>query len=336
MVLPTPRKIATYPIASEPDAGALYLFGDPSSQNLVLLCAGYPDDHDNFLPFASRLAEETSCLVGVACLPGYDDREDFPYTKHKTEGYTFDEMANALREAAKTLRKESTRGGAKMIGIFHDWGVVPGLMYSNRSIEDGSDDVSPDRLVLFDVLSSPHPSMKDKPLAPRESFHSIIVGLSYRLVFAVSFVIRQHVSKILSHINYNLGSLGLNLLRLSPCYNIDFDVMKSRQNPLTVDRLVYMAYPYWYMFKAMFTGEMEAFSDFSLPKDLVSTPVLYMYGKNKRMMFHDQCGLKVLEREAEREGRKSSAIGLEGAGHWLYLQEPDICLEEVVKFVTDA
>jgi hypothetical protein len=89
--LPTPRKVVTYPLGNEADVGAIFFFGEADSPNLALCCAGFPDDQDHFLPFASRLASEAKCLVGVACLPGYDNRKDRPYTVNKPDGYTFDE-----------------------------------------------------------------------------------------------------------------------------------------------------------------------------------------------------------------------------------------------------
>ena len=332
--LPTPRKVVTFPIAAEPDAGALFVFGDANSAEIVLMCAGFPDDHEIFVPLANRLANEGGYLVGVTCLPGFDDREDFPYTRHKKEGYTCGEMVASMREATKAVRNESTysdgKGGqAKLTGIYHDWGVIPGLILTNRCIQEKNDMLSPDRVVLFDVLGPPHPSrLKDMPDVPNKTYYEVIVTWTYRVIMAIAFSIRLYISKILALIFAGLALTILGLLRLSPTYEIDAKVIQSRRHPIKFDRLIYMAYPY----AAMFRGRIEGFS---LPKDLVKTPVLYMYGTKKRIMFHDKRALMVLERE-ERKGRMSKAISVEDAGHWLYLQQPDICFEEVVKFIRDA
>jgi hypothetical protein len=107
--LPTPRKIVTYPVGDDPNAGAVYFVGEADAPNLAIFCAGFPDDHDHFLPLASRVASETNCLVGVTCLPGYDDREDHPYTTSaKHEGYSFEEWIMAIRESVKCVKAEST------------------------------------------------------------------------------------------------------------------------------------------------------------------------------------------------------------------------------------
>ncbi len=133
---PQPRKIVTYPISGDEKGGALYIFGDSTSSRIAIMSAGFPDDQSIFCPLASRLAKETGTLVGVTCIPGFDDREDKSWTTHKKEGYTWDEMVHAFREAVKVLRSESTfsstktseKTKAELVGIFHDWAVVPGLM----------------------------------------------------------------------------------------------------------------------------------------------------------------------------------------------------------------
>ena len=67
---------------------------------------------------------------------------------------------------------------------------------------------------------------------------------------------------------------------------------------------------------------------------LEKTPVLYLYRSEKRVMFHDDGAVKYLEREAKENRSKSNAIVVEGAGHWLYLQEPDFCLKNVMEFMS--
>ena len=149
--LPAPTKIVTYPIAEDPNGGAIFFYGNPNASSIAIFCAGFPDDQENGQVFCSRLAEENNTLVALTCLPGYDDRPDKKWQTHKAEGYTFDEMAAAIREAVKVLRRESTNEKAKLTAIFHDWGVAPGMMWANRSLEDENAD-SPDDIVLFDVL----------------------------------------------------------------------------------------------------------------------------------------------------------------------------------------
>lgn len=339
----TPRKIVTYPIGSVPKAGAVFLFGKTEAPRLVLMCAGYPDDHTNFLPFASRLAVEADCLVGVTCLPGYDDRDDHRYTDNPVDGYSFQDMVTAIREAVYILRAESTVDSAKLIGIFHDWGVLSGSMHTNHMLEVADNQfLTPDRIVLLDVLGPPHPDTEKQNTIPidarRDTMYETVVTLSYRIVLAKAFAIRRYISKTLAQIYAGFAFTALGLLRMSPTMDIDAQALKQqRKVPLSLDRMLYMAYPYFNAFKATLKGTIQQeFRGMHLPKDLCKTPVLYMYGTEKRIMFHDRRALKMLEEEQEKGRSKSKAVKVEGAGHWLYLQQQDLCLKEVKQFVMDA
>ena len=125
--LPAPRKVVNYYTAGDPKGGALFIYGNADSENIAIFCTGFADDHDVGMSFCSKLAEKNNTLVGLMCIPGFDDRPDKPWTAHKKGGYTFEEMADAVRESVKVLRAESTVEKAKLTGIFHDWGVMPGI-----------------------------------------------------------------------------------------------------------------------------------------------------------------------------------------------------------------
>jgi pimeloyl-ACP methyl ester carboxylesterase len=334
--LPTPRKLVNYPLPNDDEnGGVLYLYGESNSPALAIFCAGYPDDHEHFLPFASRLAKETNTFVGVMCLPGYDDRPDKPWKEHKKEGYSFNEWVSTIRVAVKALRSESTHEGGrtKLIGFFHDWGVIAGSIWANRTVEEGSPD-APDELVLFDVLGPPHPEMKDVPQAKKPSVNEIVVTLAYRIVLGVSFGLQLYMSKALALVFFIIGFIPLGILRLSPLYKIDSAIIEARKG-MTFERKIYMAYPYFYMLKSILLGRSKTdFTAFSLPLDLNKTPVLYMFGTCKRIMFHDFAAVHVLEREAKEGWSKSDAVAVDHAGHWLYIHQKDACMEAVKAFMS--
>ncbi len=342
--LPPPRKIINYPLPDDAEGGALYIYGKSNSPSIAIFCAGFPDDHENGQIFCSRLANEGNTLVGLMCLPGYDDRppEKSWDTFHK-DGYTFDEMTNAIREAVKVLRKESTYSNnnnnnkAKLIGIFHDWGVVPGTIWTNRTLQDPQSDY-PNEIILFDVLGPVHRNLKHDIPTPhhKQTYWEKFIEIYYRVVFAISFILQRYVSKYIALLWFILGTGIMNVLRIGPTLPIDDQVFKQRHVPLSPFRIFYMAYPYYYMFKMFFkNGQFHTFfNEMSIPKDLKQTPVLYLYGTEKRIMFHDDGAVKYLQRE-RREGRsKSDAIAVENAGHWLYIQQPDLCLKNVIEFMS--
>lgn len=340
--LPPPHKIINYPLPDDPQGGALYIYGKSNSPTIAIFCAGYPDDHENGQIFCSRLSNESNTLVGLMCLPGYDHRPEKSWDTFRKDGYTFDEMTNAIREAVKVLRNESTHNKkAKLIGIFHDWGVVPGTIWTNRTLQDPQSDY-PNEIILFDVLGPVHTNLQHDIPTPhhKQTYWEKFIEFYYRVVFATSFVLQRYVSKYVALLCFVIGTSIMNVLRIGPTLSIDDQVFKKRHVPLNPFRMIYMAYPYYYMFQTiiMFSNGRRHFHTFynqmSIPKDLKQTPVLYLYGTNKRIMFHDDGAVKYLQRE-RREGRsKSDAIAVENAGHWLYIQQPDLCLKKVIEFMS--
>jgi len=329
-----PRKVLTYPITADDNGGAVFIYGDPKASRIAILSAGFADDQSIFLPFAARLAEETDTLVGVTCLPGYDDRDDKSWTRHKKDGYTFDEQERAFREAVKALRSESeyekNNSGKKLevVGIFHDWGVVGGLMWCNRAIEDDSEN-APDKIVLFDVCTGPHRHMKDLPSARSMTPSDIFVSLFYKIMFAITFLCYRFVGTGLAYAVHFLGLGVMSSFKIGPLLEIDRDYELCIPCP----RLFYMMYPYYKLFQSLLTGNAKVFKDASMPMDLKKTPCLYLYGTEKRVQFHEDICVKVLERE-EKEGRSlSKAVAVEDAGHWLYVQKFDVCFNEVKTFL---
>lgn len=320
-----PRKIVHYRIANDPKAGALYLYGNPDSSHIAIFCAGYPDDHEHGQTFCFRLANENDMHIGLMCLPGYDDRKDKPWEKHSSEGFTFNEMVTSMREAVKVLRSESTYSNVKLTGIFHDWGVYVGSTWTNMTMEESSE-MAPNDLILFDVLPPTH---KNHDNVPNKSSPLSI----YQVVLALSFAIRMKMSIVLARLIFILGLKFLKTFRLSPSLSIDSKTLMNRTRPMSIDKMIFMAYPYYNFCKAKIIGSNDEFLHFTLPKNLNDTPVLYLYGTEKRFMFHDESVVQYLKREIREKRSKSNAIAVVGAGHWLYVQNPESCLKEISAFM---
>lgn len=372
------------PSSSSSNAGALYLYGDPSSSKMALLCAGFPDDHTVFQPFAKALSigggakakdkdNGDGIFVGVMCLPGFDDRpkDNVPWTKHKPDGYTFDEMTYAVREAAKTLRKESTNNKKNddddtndsdiynnhtpLTGIFHDWGVIPGTMWVNRLEKEAGDVLSnsenttgsdncnkiwkPDRIVFFDVLAhhssiSTHTDSIFNGLTRKEIF----VTSYYKVVLAISFLLQRYVSKYLAAVCVVSNHLIMQIFHLGPCY--EFDTSKAlyennddgNVNDKNNRSLFRLIYTA-YPYWILLRNMLLKVPNLQLHSDLKATPILYLYGPKKRTQFHSFGSLELLKRE-EKENRSLSRVAaLEGTGHWFYIQRQDECLEHVLDFM---
>mmetsp|Transcript_36877 Transcript_36877/g.66320 ORF Transcript_36877/g.66320 Transcript_36877/m.66320 type:complete len:346 (+) Transcript_36877:33-1070(+) len=338
-----PRKIVYYPIPGDPKGGALFIYGDEKAKNMALMSAGFPDDQKPFIPFASRLANETDTLVGLICLPGFDDRADKPWTDHKRDkkdGYSFDEMATCFREAAKALRSESSSPTKpKFTGIFHDWGVNPGAMWANRAIADGSEN-APNELVYFDVLMPPHPSTPDMPPADGKiSIRQLLVNHYYQFVLGLAFGIQRYVANIFAIFGLIFGMIPLMVpCGISPTGKIDDDTRKELGVP-DISHSIYMCYTYFNVvyrgegYKKLLTHQLD--EDYTLPQDLSKVPVLYMYGTDKSANFHLEQPLKVLQREHDEKRSKSKVVAVDGAGHYLYLQKPELCFDCVTEFMKE-
>jgi len=333
---PTPDKVVYYPItgdSSDETSGRLFIYGNKDAKNVVLLCAGFPDDQGAFSSFAQRLSKEADCLCGVACLLGFDDYPQRPYTSYRDEGYSFEEMTTSLRAASKALKVNySTNPGAQFITIFHDWGSAVGSWYTNRALEEKDALVSPDKIVYFDVLPVKlHPKDTNIVEPAKKTLYGMALELTYRIVFAKAFLIQRFLSKYLAAVYFVIMFTILPLVGLVPKSPLDQKVMQNSGKSLF--RIMYMAYPYYYMFRAMFGLEENVFAnDFTLPL-LDETPVLYLYGKEKSLQFHDENIVKYLAEQGKKKDSKCNVVGVANAAHWLYLQQPDVCLQAVKEFV---
>lgn len=323
-------KAVKYPIPHDEEGGSLFLFGKPDSARIVLMCAGFPDDQSAFMSLAERLSQK-KCFAGVTCLPGYDK----PGYK---DGYSFHDWSYCMQEATKALRAQSTATPtAKFTGIYHDWGCVAGGMFSTSALESNSSGLIPDEIILFDVGMPPHPKADTKNLPVEGSIlttlYTVLVTFSYQIVLAKSFLLQRYISKYLAYLQYLIGFTVLKLLRLVPLGNVDGPHVQERAKALPYDHFLYMAYPYYNVWKAILTGKAaKEVNGFCLPLDLKKTPVLYLYGTEKNIHFHDPKSVALLQRE-EEQGHRSKVVGVQNAGHWLYVQQEDICFQEISKFL---
>jgi pimeloyl-ACP methyl ester carboxylesterase len=333
-----PCTTISYPIPHDESGGTLLVYGKQTgSTHLILMCAGFPDDHSAFQPLAMEIAVSLShCLVGVACLPGYDNRPEMPWKKKMwKEGYSFDDWVSCLREAVKTLRRYSTSNNqAKLTLCLHDWGCVAGLQFTNQSIKDAASDLIPDQLIILDVLLGPHPKTVDKPCPVTSKLTTIYTGVataSYWVSLATTWLLQRYVSSYLAGAYFALAYAVLFILRLTPGGAVDSVYLQTKS--FDFFHLMYMAYPYFYVCKAILTNNplRGAF----LPFDLKRTPILYLYGTAKNFHFHDPVGLELLERESQQEGHRSRVVPIRKGGHWFYHQEPQQCLEHIQAFVNE-
>lgn len=346
-------KVLNYPIPGNPTGGILHIYGEPAAaQDVILYCGGFPDGLDPISDLAERLAtprdgQDVGCYVGVTCFPGFDNESfnEQKFAGFKKSGFTFDEVTCCVRDAADLLFEEHAKSVSSskddctnFILMTHDWGAVVGHLFINRAIEEPSfTQHKPDRVVMLDVLLRPNPYSNYREVLRGTDIYKptrrdYLISLSYRTAFALSFAALQYISETAGLILLAiLKTIVFSILKLNPLH--DFEGGHFRERAKDLKHFLYMMYPYYHMFKEMAKGSESVFTAATLPLDLKETPVLYIYGSKKNVMFHDYSSIALLERE-EREGlSESRVVRLEDCGHWMYCQEPEVCESEIRKFL---
>jgi len=324
---------------------------------ILLLAAGYPDDHSVFVPLASRLAaEQPDCITAVTCLPGFDndtedDNDGTPqpqdsYHTPRPDGYTFPEIAAALREAAKVVKRQNPH--AHLSVIFHDWAVVPGLLFVRQALREDQAaaaqqqlegttthaplSLAPDQMVLMDVLFSPFGAAEAKR-APLASWYKITVLYAYQHALVLLFVVHRDLSQRLARWLFPIVCHVLCALRLFPLHR---SVDRRWLVATPAERRIDKCYIYWQFWKAVYSGEFQRnhlARDWLVPLDRVD--LLFLYGTDKVVHFHDSLMVEHLnnyDNDNDSCHHRHKAVGVPNAGHWFFLQQPDLTFHEVRDF----
>ena len=252
-----------------------------------------------------------------------------------------EEWITSLRAAEKTLKEKTGFSNATLTYVFHDWAVIPGTILVNRSLKEQNDNAagsiqSNQQLVLLDILpDSAHREEPNRPKAPEKvSVKENAKKILYMILMAIAFWVNRYISKYLALIIAGVGMLFLKLLGVAPIGSA-FDTSYGEET-FKGDRMwrsVYMMYAYYQTLKALASGNVkEVFGGYHLPR-LNQVPVLFLYGKDKDFRFHDEKLVTFMKEYGESTSTKTNAIGIENAGHWLYLEQEDACYHALQKFV---
>eukprot|EP00602_Paraphysomonas_sp_CaronLab_P008851 CAMPEP_0185019726 /NCGR_PEP_ID=MMETSP1103-20130426/2330_1 /TAXON_ID=36769 /ORGANISM="Paraphysomonas bandaiensis, Strain Caron Lab Isolate" /LENGTH=255 /DNA_ID=CAMNT_0027550189 /DNA_START=118 /DNA_END=882 /DNA_ORIENTATION=- len=244
--------------------------GDPHNEPLVFL-AGFPDDHlSGWSPLVEELKDRY--YVIALCIPQFE--KDATYKKW---GYTFDElihmMDNSIEEAVPKEKLPVT-----LIG--HDWGSLFGFLYQNKF---------PSKIKKYVTV--------DIGLMTSISLWGMFLMLLYQWWFAIAYIVSQLFGEFIGHVVFGMCVLLLTYVPLlNICPNEKFPRPRNEVNV----NMTYVYYQYW----------KETFCGRSLKPKFPTCPVLFMYGKKKRTMFHDE---KFIKQLSETSGCKH--VGYD-CGHW--------------------
>lgn len=262
--------------------------GDPHNEPLVFL-AGFPDDHlSGWSPLVEELKDRY--YVIALCIPQFE--KDATYKKW---GYTFDElihmMDNSIEEAVPKEKLPVT-----LIG--HDWGSLFGFLYQNKF---------PSKIKKYVTV--------DIGLMTSISLWGMFLMLLYQWWFAIAYIVSQLFGEFIGHVVFGMCVL---LLTYVPLLNIcPNEKLPRPRNEVNVN-MTYVYYQYW----------KETFCGRSLKPKFPTCPVLFMYGKKKRTMFHDE---KFIKQLSETSGCKH--VGYD-CGHWVMHAFPKDMATEIITFAS--
>jgi pimeloyl-ACP methyl ester carboxylesterase len=191
----------------------------------------------------------------------------------------------------------------------------------NEALEEKDTLLSPDKIIYIDVMPMKlHPSCTQLKPAKRTTKEFITVH-TYRYVFMAAHLIQRFLSQYLAAFFFLFVLTILSILGLVPSHPKDTARFTEKKVPL--DRLIYMAFPYYHL---AVQGAGKAY----LPR-LEETPVLYLYGADKSVQFHDDNLVNHLQ-----EQKGCEVVAVNDTGHYLFLQKPDLCLSAIKRFILDT
>ena len=322
----------------------LYCGGWPDGVDIfaplaMRLAAATNDNNDNKTSTTHELHDDDDdddgCYVRITCWPGFDAAtyEESKFRGFRRGGYTFSEVSCCIREAAKRLFIEYNKNNnnnnnnnsvedysehdddndeehkrhhrpTTFTVIFHDFGVLPGLMFANRSINDrdlGRAEHVPDRIVLLDVLLGPHilrNSIRSyrSPRCYYDYYYDcycyylsaytareLLVYLAYRGTFACAFAMLRYISEAMGLLTFRIMYAFVLLLGLAPLHPRSNDMNLLNERNMNKYHMVYTFYPYYHLFRALLFDD-EGLDQGCLPLDLAKTPILYLYGEDKNVV----------------------------------------------------
>lgn len=275
--------------------------GEGGSGGVMVMLAGYPDDHRVWAEMADHF--KSKYRVVIACLPDFD-KTDVPSRK---QGWRVEEVDAALDE---TIARAAPGKADRVTLVIHDWGCFYGYRYLSRHPEKVS------KLVAMDIGAAARSSGgKDRPLF-RASVQIAKLTI-YQLWFAACFVIGNVLG-------YGVGDAVLFLFfaiaRVTGFFGPG--TFSAGARPFS-EIHCWQGYCYYYVWrKILFEGEKPRMP---YPKD---TPMLYMYGADKHLMFHSDAFLE----RAKSSGGMASVRPFRG-GHWFYRDDHDGVVEAMEAFL---
>ena len=190
------------------------------------------------------------------------------------------------------LKAQERSNGNKVILVGHDWGAF--LTY---------------------LLCKSYPDIIDRVITMDVGAHMSPTSFS-------------HAAFVLSYQWWLIGAWTIG--KTSPFLGAKMSqVFASRYGAPSTDTIRSdMNYPYYFFWRSLIT---KTESDLLFSRNKMTHPLLYLYGKNKKYMFHSEKWISKIE-----QNKHSKVLGIANAGHWLMVDQPQKVNESIEDWLREA
>eukprot|EP00634_Sargassococcus_sp_CCMP2135_P011685 CAMPEP_0198657822 /NCGR_PEP_ID=MMETSP1467-20131203/20156_1 /TAXON_ID=1462469 /ORGANISM="unid. sp., Strain CCMP2135" /LENGTH=290 /DNA_ID=CAMNT_0044394049 /DNA_START=15 /DNA_END=887 /DNA_ORIENTATION=- len=262
---------------------------------VMCFMAGWPDDERSFEVFEEAFGSEFKTLS--VCLPGFSAtlKQEVPRW-----GYSLDSVTQMLRDTVVA----EVGGDEKVVLVCHDWGSYFGLDYCQK--------FPVSKFVSLDVgVYSPF----------EHGLKAVFLDVLYKGCLACGFALRA----------LGLPSVGALLVGLFPWRTLGPCPFETAVPPRAKEFFtpqgfdVATCYPYFRLFTKILSSPFSGDNWPAYPRGI---PTLFLYGKNKRVMFHSAAFLRTIDAEP------GSAHKAYDCGHFIQAQQPHQAIADIKAFLS--
>jgi len=267
---------------------------DPTPETpILIMISGFPDPVETWDKLAVIFERDRFHVVTLA-FPGIDPTSVSRLQAQRPWGYSQDEVVADLLALIQQYRD----AGCRTIYLLgHDFGSFPVLKIAHEYPNAITAAVSEDIGIVAPIVSL--------------GLKTILVATAYHFLFITIFV----VTRVLPTAAGNwFCQTAVNL------YPWNW-IGPLRKMPVWKVHSPFQMHPYYNLYKSMLIQRQIN------PLRFTKVPLLYIYGKQKRIMFHSEPYLRRLETHPD-----CRHIGYDDAEHWIHLSHPDRMANDMKEF----
>jgi len=269
---------------------------------VLIMIAGFPDSNGTWDTLAPLFEEQKYHVVTMA-YPGIDPADVPRLERERRWGYDLDAVVAALLQLIQEYRE---MGCTTVFLLGHDWGSFPVLRVAHDYPTAITAVVSEDIGIVAPIYSL--------------RLKSILVILGYQWLFVTIFIVTRLLPVGMGNW-FCQTALWLYPWRLIGPVALPTTSASAFGRPPWTLHYPYQMHPYFHLYKNIITkGQVN-------PVRFTKVPLLYIYGRQKRVMFHTPKYLQRLE-----QAHNCRHICYEDAGHWIHTTHPERMARDMLDF----